>query len=458
LSRPAIVVENLSKKFRIGTGGGPGYHRLSEMLTGLPRFAYNKFFPRRISDIGSSRLKSSEPANDVSSPPRPAAGRGAGGEGQSSEFWALKDVSFEIQLGEVVGIIGRNGAGKSTLLKILSRITEPTSGRFGVRGRVASLLEVGTGFHPELTGRENIYVSGITLGMTRAEIKKRFDEIVAFSGVEQYLQTHVKHYSSGMYMRLAFSVAAHLDAEILIVDEVLAVGDVEFQKKCLGKMGEVANQGRTVLFVSHNMVAVEQLCSRVLLLKAGRIINNDQQDPRLTIHRYMVGIEETGSNCWLPSENPGIKPHRAIQISQFWVGDETGAPLKMPIDRTMRVWVYINALIHDPDPALNVGYAIMTHTGELLYWSLTTDECPESWPKLTEGLNRFRSPLPVDQLNEGNFRIELIASLHYREWIYEPGVNSPSITISSQGRFSESPYWMVRRPGLLAPLIAWEKY
>jgi lipopolysaccharide transport system ATP-binding protein len=187
------------------------------------------------------------------------------------EVWALKDVSFEIRRGEAVGIIGRNGAGKSTLLKILSRITEPSCGRVTIKGCVASLLEVGTGFHPELTGRENIYLNGTILGMTRVEIKQKFDEIVAFAEVEKYLDTPVKRYSSGMYVRLAFAVAAHLDTEILVVDEVLAVGDSEFQKKCLGKMGDVATEGRTVLFVSHNLAAISNLCSRCMLLENGRI-------------------------------------------------------------------------------------------------------------------------------------------------------------------------------------------
>src|SRR5207237_781164 len=181
-------------------------------------------------------------------------------------FWALRDVSFEVKQGEVVGIIGRNGAGKSTLLKILSRITEPTEGRVRIRGRVASLLEVGTGFHPELTGRENVFLNGAVLGMSREEIRKRFDEIVAFAEVEQFLDTPVKRYSSGMYVRLAFAVAAHLEPEILIVDEVLAVGDATFQKKCLGKMSEVSESGRTILFVSHNMPMVEFLCARIILL------------------------------------------------------------------------------------------------------------------------------------------------------------------------------------------------
>src|SRR6201998_136403 len=200
------------------------------------------------------------------------------------EFWALKDVSFEVKRGEVLGIIGRNGAGKSTLLKILSRITEPTEGRVTLRGRVASLLEVGTGFHPELTGRENIFLNGAILGMTRAEIRRKFDEIVAFAGVEKFLDTAVKRYSSGMYMRLAFAVAAHLEPEILVVDEVLAVGDAEFQKKCLGKMKEVSKGGRTILFVSHNMVAMRSLCDRVIWLATGRLVN--EGEPGNVIGRY----------------------------------------------------------------------------------------------------------------------------------------------------------------------------
>ncbi len=189
----------------------------------------------------------------------------------TEEVWALRDVNFGIRRGEALGIIGRNGAGKSTLLKILSRITEPSTGRLTIKGRVASLLEVGTGFHPELTGRENIYLNGTILGMTRVEIKKKFDEIVAFAEVERYLDTPVKRYSSGMYVRLAFAVAAHLEPEILVVDEVLAVGDAQFQKKCLGKMGDVAKGGRTVLFVSHNMVAIEALCKRGLVLEYGKV-------------------------------------------------------------------------------------------------------------------------------------------------------------------------------------------
>ncbi|MBI3875217.1 MAG: ABC transporter ATP-binding protein, partial [Verrucomicrobia bacterium] len=237
MSSPIISVRNLSKRYTLGSAR---HDTLRDQLV----------------DAASSLLrgKQSEQVGETS-------------------FWALKDVSFDVQPGEVIGVIGRNGAGKSTLLKVLSQITEPTEGEIRIRGRLASLLEVGTGFHPELTGRENIFLNGVILGMTKAEIQKKFDEIVAFSEVAKFLDTPVKRYSSGMYVRLAFAVAAHLEPEILVVDEVLAVGDAAFQNKCLGKMQDVAQkQGRTVLFVSHNMSAVQVLCGRCLHLKQGRVI------------------------------------------------------------------------------------------------------------------------------------------------------------------------------------------
>jgi lipopolysaccharide transport system ATP-binding protein len=239
-----ITVENLSKKYIIGHQQQVGYTTLRDALTnGAKRFTHKLRHP--------FATPSSDPAHE--------------------EFWALKDVSFDIQQGDRVGIIGRNGAGKSTLLKILSRITEPTSGRVSIKGRVASLLEVGTGFHPELTGRENIFLNGAILGMSKSEIKKQFDEIVAFAEVEKFLDTPVKHYSSGMYVRMAFAVAAHLEPEILIVDEVLAVGDAQFQKKCMGKMQDVTTQGRTILFVSHSMAAIRSLCSKAIYLDNSRV-------------------------------------------------------------------------------------------------------------------------------------------------------------------------------------------
>ena len=232
--------------------------------------------------------------------------RGRDGNPEEDTIWALKDVSFEVKRGEVVGIIGRNGAGKSTLLKILTRIVEPTGGSFDLYGRVGSLLEVGTGFHPELTGRENVYLNGAILGMKKAQIDRRFNEIVDFSGVEKFLDTPVKRYSSGMQVRLAFSVAAHLEPEILLIDEVLAVGDAEFQKKCLGKMGDVAKDGRTVLFVSHNMGAVNRLCDRAIMLQAGRI--GGDGPPREMTSQYYVSLQE-------PSESLSIELHGTLSSS-----------------------------------------------------------------------------------------------------------------------------------------------
>lgn len=255
MTKPIIRVQNLSKQYRIGAKQEP-YGNLRESLTQAARAPFNRI--RHVWNSSVAALHPSQPST-------------LDGEPSPDTVWALKDVSFEVQPGEVLGIIGRNGAGKSTLLKILSRITEPTTGRAELYGRVGSLLEVGTGFHPELTGRENIYLNGAILGMTRAEIERKYDEIVDFSGVEQFLDTPIKHYSSGMKVRLAFAVAAHLEPEILIVDEVLAVGDAEFQRKCLGKMQDVAGSGRTVLFVSHNMGMITSLCHRGMLLEAGKL-------------------------------------------------------------------------------------------------------------------------------------------------------------------------------------------
>src|SRR5881409_1050782 len=253
MSDIAIRVEGLSKRYRIGARQ-ERYYTLRDTLTEAVARPYQKlaaFFSR-----------------NGAGPRTPEA----------ASIWALNDVSFDVKRGEVVGIIGRNGAGKSTLLKILSRITEPTEGRARIHGRVGSLLEVGTGFHPELTGRENIYLNGAILGMKKSEIDRKFDEIVAFAEVEQFIDTPVKHYSSGMYLRLAFAVAAHLEPEVLIVDEVLAVGDAAFQKKCIDRMAALAAGGRTILFVSHNMDLIPRLCHRALLLDAGQVVRHGPAD------------------------------------------------------------------------------------------------------------------------------------------------------------------------------------
>ncbi len=287
MSKLAIRVENLSKEYRIGG----------------PRERYSTLRDQ-VSRLASASFKA-------------VRGRIEGCE-QNPAFWALKDVSFDVRPGEVVGIIGRNGAGKSTLLKILSRITEPTEGEVHIDGRVGSLLEVGTGFHPELTGRENVYLNGAILGMRRTEIARKFDEIVAFAEVEKFIDTSVKHYSSGMYMRLAFAVAAHLEPEILIIDEVLAVGDVEFQKKCLGKMGDVAHGGRTVLFVSHNMAAIHSLCDRTCLLRQGRLVFDGPADQGVAA--YIGGDRENPPGRWSGTGGPG--PLSFTEISARLEGNQ----------------------------------------------------------------------------------------------------------------------------------------
>jgi lipopolysaccharide transport system ATP-binding protein len=376
------------------------------------------------------------------------------GDPSREVFWALRDIDFEIEQGDRVGIIGRNGAGKSTLLKVLSRITEPTTGRLSMNGRVASLLEVGTGFHPELTGRENIFLNGAVLGMSRAEIKRKFDEIVAFAEVERFLDTPVKRYSSGMYVRLAFAVAAHLEPEILVVDEVLAVGDAAFQKKCLGKMKEVGQEGRTVLFVSHNMNAIEQLCESAILLEGGKI-SQHSKNVRQVVRAYLQNSRESGSaTSWVNSgsefENAWFKPLRVL------LTDEDGGEARMPVSNDAETWVHIEAEIAARDPSLTIGYAIYTETNELLYWSYLTDVEESRWPELPLGRCILRSQIPQRFLNEGVYRIDLLGGLHFRSWLFPPESNGPAVYLSIQGGLSDSPYWMMKRPGPLAPVIAWD--
>ncbi|HVT45430.1 MAG TPA: ABC transporter ATP-binding protein [Thermoanaerobaculia bacterium] len=285
------------------------------------------------------------------------------------EIWALQDVSFAIEEGEAFGIIGKNGAGKSTLLKILSRITEPTKGRARLHGRVASLLEVGTGFHPELTGRENIFLNGAILGMSRSEIRRLFDEIVAFAEVEEFLDTPVKRYSSGMYVRLAFAVAAHLTPEILLIDEVLAVGDIEFQRRCLGRMGEVARSGRTVVFVSHNLASIEDLCSRSMLLKRGEIVRIGET--RDVVGAYLA--QASGESVWDFSdtvEREGTGRARITRLELLHATDELAidsVPFGSPF--RIRLHFFSHSRISDPD----FGVSLLTERNERLFLSYTRD-------------------------------------------------------------------------------------
>jgi len=350
------------------------------------------------------------------------------------EFWALKDANFEIG-GEVVGIIGRNGAGKSTLLKVLSRITDPTEGRVEIRGRVASLLEVGTGFHPELTGRENIYLNGAILGMTRAEIRRKFDEIVAFAEVEKFLDTPVKRYSSGMYVRLAFAVAAHLEPEILLVDEVLAVGDAEFQKKCLGRMGEVAKRGRTVLFVSHNMAALRKLCGQALMLTKGRCDGLGPSDVIISNYLRKDGTEL--ATTWSkPSgyKNDFFTPTRLILLEQHVVE--------------------IEGTLHQHPYNLVIGLAVSTRSGDLIFWTTHRDWSDEIISARERSV-RFRVPLPGQLLNAGDYVVQLSVFLNTeRRWIVDMG--GPRIDFSIAKGTQGSSFFGLGREGVLAPVIKWQ--
>ncbi len=371
MSDVVIRVENLSKKYIIG-------HQKQERYTAL----------RDVISSGTKSFWQGITGNNKRSR-----------EEASEEFWALKDISFEIKQGERVGIIGRNGAGKSTLLKILSRITEPTSGKISIKGKVASLLEVGTGFHPELTGRENIYLNGAILGMDKVDIKKKFDEIVAFAEVEKFLDTPVKRYSSGMYVRLAFAVAAHLEPEILIVDEVLAVGDAQFQKKCLGKMKDVSGEGRTVLFVSHNMAAIQALCNDGIFMKDGSI--DKKQSVEEAIARYSMQSEKSTSNIEFPISNHEVTVHNFI-VSQdgFNVLEyDSGKPIDIAIEFEIKEDLTV----------FRMGVFLKSNFGECIFRSLIAD-WKEDFESLKQGKYICVGQIPSNLISAGSYILELHCS------------------------------------------------
>lgn len=335
MADPIITVEHVSKRYRLGV---VRHDTLRDRLAHLLRAPF-----RRAATKGDS----------------------------ADEFWALRDVSFTVPRGEVLGVIGRNGAGKSTLLKILSRITEPTQGRIRLRGRVASLLEVGTGFHPELSGRENIFLNGAILGMSRAEIRRKFDEIVAFAEVERFLDTAVKHYSSGMYVRLAFAVAAHLEPEILVVDEVLAVGDAAFQNKCLGKIEQIAGgEGRTVLLVSHNMASIQNLCRRVLRLDSGRIAGDG--DALIEIQNYLGASIATADRCSDLSRAPrALDPRGGARFAGVeLLDDDAPGPWKLPFGAPLRI--RFDLAVTAPLTSLELGLGLFNLHGQEIVSTLSS--------------------------------------------------------------------------------------
>ena len=372
-----------------------------------------------------------------------------GGNGAAT-LWALKEINFEVERGEVVGIIGRNGAGKSTLLKILSRITRPTEGVIELRGRVGSLLEVGTGFHPELTGRENIYLNGSILGMRRAEIARKFDEIVAFAEIAEFLDTPVKRYSSGMYVRLAFAVAAHLEPEILVVDEVLAVGDAAFQKKCLGKMGDVAKAGRTVLFVSHNMQAVQSLCQRGLLLEGGRLAT--EGDVKAVVARYLASTSELDSAVVWPEQTaPG---NDEIRLTALRVYTEHAAAGVYSSGEDL--CVELEFIARTRHTALCIGFDVVNAEGVLVARSYQTDLPPERWPEVRLGRNSWRCTIPRGLLNAGLYYVCPKIGLHNMYWIVNLDTSARFEIILDHG---VSPFWNTlnasTRPGVIAPIFNW---
>jgi lipopolysaccharide transport system ATP-binding protein len=353
---------------------------------------------------------------------------------KAEKFWALKDVSFEINKGDVIGIIGKNGAGKSTLLKILSQITKPTEGRIEINGRIASLLEVGTGFHPELTGRENIYLNGTILGMTRKEVKEKFDVIVEFSGIEKFIDTPVKHYSSGMYVRLAFAVAAHLEPEILIIDEVLAVGDAEFQKKCMGKMKDVAKTGRTVLFVSHNIAAIKALCNVGILIHYGELLYTGNINQ--TVSEYYKLSNGNSTTTDLSKFN-----NEFIEILSFSLKQNTGSIISVDTEIDFEV-SFINktpnATIDATFELRNVDDVIVFHRGTYI------DK--ENGSK--NGIYRVKGKIPAQMLNAGTYSINILFG---RNSTYLLLFCNEIITFDIENSIEDGNYKLL--PGVLKPQL-----
>ena len=375
-----------------------------------------------------------------------------GGNGAANEtIWALKNISFEVRKGEVLGVIGRNGAGKSTLLKILSRVTEPTEGYAEIHGRVGSLLEVGTGFHPELTGRENIALNGAILGMKRAEIERKFDEIVEFSGIGQFIDTPVKRYSSGMYLRLAFAVAAHMEPEILVVDEVLAVGDAEFQRKCLGKMSDVASQGRTVLFVSHNMSAILRLTEETIVLEKGHLVYRAPTSQ--AVDYYMAsGFTGAGERTWDSAEIP----HEAAPFVPLALRlrDSKGQVVDT-LRSTEPFQVEIEYCLDQAITGLRVGIYLLTMRGEYVFTSFDLDDPQQFIQMGVRQAGRYIShcTIPANTLNEGRYVLAVNASA-FRVKRYFWDDHALAFTVDATG--APGKHWPEPRMGPMRPVLDWK--
>jgi lipopolysaccharide transport system ATP-binding protein len=422
MSDIAIRVDGLSKQYRIGGPQG--------------RFRYKTIRESLVDGVQAPFRKAA----------RLMRGEAYGAAGLDETIWALKDVSFEVKEGEVVGIIGRNGAGKTTLLKILSRITEPTEGQVDLYGRVGSLLEVGTGFHPELTGRENIYLNGAILGMRRHEIEHKFDEIVAFSEIEKFLDTPVKHYSSGMYVRLAFSVAAHLEPEILLVDEVLAVGAAAFQKKCLGKMGEVAEGGRTVLFVSHNMAAVQRLCIDSIWVEQGRIWRSGPTSE--VVASYLRASLEAADSA---ESSHAEDPRKEFQLRVARVMNEQEV-VTQRFQCDEAVILELICQVHRRVPGL-YGYLSLSRDGSSIMVSDSFDVAPNQLDDLIPGTYRVRVPIPARTLGPGDYSVYV--NFTSRSGAKGFNIDSPGTVCSFHLDDSTSQRGN-RRGGYFSTLLPWD--
>ena len=420
MSDIAIRVENLSKRYRIGLA-----QERPDTLRDLLISGVNKIRNRFV--------------------------RGDQGRHDSqSHIWALRDVSFTVERGQVLGIIGRNGAGKSTLLKVLSRVTDPTEGFGEIHGRVGSLLEVGTGFHPELSGRENIFLNGAILGMRREEIERKFDEIVSFSEVERFIDTPVKRYSSGMYLRLAFAVAAHLEPEILVVDEVLAVGDAEFQRKCLGKMNDVAQEGRTVLFVSHNMSAVLRLTQEAILLDEGRIVMRGPT-PEAVDHYLNMGLTKQGERVWSSAEVTNSEvPFQPIAL-------KVRNPMGQVVDTVQSVEgfsIEMEYQLSDPISGLRVGLYMMTTRGEYVFTSFDTDDPTlfETHVQRPAGHYVSRCQIPPHLMNEGRYVLGVNASAYRIKRFFQ---DDKALTFNVDATGAPGMHWPEKRLGTVRPNLDW---
>jgi lipopolysaccharide transport system ATP-binding protein len=380
---------------------------------------------------------------------RSALRRGARDRG-SEHIWALRDISFEVPRGQVLGIIGPNGAGKSTLLKILSRVTEPTEGYAEVVGRVGSLLEVGTGFHPELTGRENIYLNGAVLGMRRVEIQRKYDEIVSFSEVEQFIDTPVKRYSTGMQLRLAFAVAAHLEPEILLVDEVLAVGDAAFQRKCLGKMDAVAQEGRTILFVSHNMSAVGRLTHETIVVEGGRIVKRAPTQEAIDYY-LTIGMEQRGERLWARDNDHAPSPFEPIALRVIGLNGAVASqvPTAEPFE------IEFEYELTESITGLRVGIYLSTSKGERLLTSFDTDDLETFRNRESRPAGRYisRCRIPATWLNEGRFMLGVNASsFGVRSYF----TDEFALSFSTDGTGAPGSQWPEARSGPFRPALEWE--